>query len=512
MPFEVYIVLIYTRDQAIGEAAFTHLNHTPQRWAALAARQEIWIRQLESATTLEAIQMLHHQHPDLLGHLEIPLQSYLRQFYQLSEALDSALARDTCIMRQHGLEKVLDTAGLLLKGLTHTTHADSPRLCRIIETWRAEFTKYERKLHQETLKNTQIRNPYITGVPLTTALAELFVGREEIAAQIEYLLNTAHAPPILILGQRRMGKTSLLYHLERLLKHDYLPVVLDLLGISSVSSPAAFFYNLARTITRSAQASTECKFPAISRAQFERDPATDFNDWLDNIEISLNGRVMVLAFDEIESLEMVFTKGILDQDLILGYFRYLIQHRRQFKLLFTGVAISPIWATYFINVETVYLGYLTADETRELVEQPVKTEVSYTERALEHILFLTRGHPALLQYLCKAVITIKNHQPTALKREVTEQDVEHAVPDVLRSAQQFFIYLQHEHSKQEQDCLHALASTGALPIGVNQLAMSDQYLKNHFEKLARNGLLEKRAQNQYAFQVELVRRWFLNPV
>lgn len=66
--------------------------------------------------------------------------------------------------------------------------------------------------------------------------------------------------------------------------------------------------------------------------------------------------------------------------------------------------------------------------------------------------------------------------------------------------------------KQEQDCLHALASTGALPIGVNQLAMSDQYLKNHFEKLARNGLLEKRAQNQYAFQVELVRRWFLNPV
>ena len=75
------------------------------------------------------------------------------------------------------------------------------------QQWAAQITQLE--LYQE------IKNPYITGIPLTLENTELFVGRREVGRLIEQLLEH-HGPAILLRGQRRIGKTSLLHHLPLL--------------------------------------------------------------------------------------------------------------------------------------------------------------------------------------------------------------------------------------------------------------------------------------------------------
>lgn len=54
------------------------------------------------------------------------------------------------------------------------------------------------------------RNPYITGGPLTDPTKVGFYGRRDIYAFVRESLNAVQRNPILLYGQRRIGKTSIL--------------------------------------------------------------------------------------------------------------------------------------------------------------------------------------------------------------------------------------------------------------------------------------------------------------
>src|SRR6185295_8281967 len=94
----------------------------------------------------------------------------------------------------------------------------------------------------------ELDNPYVIGVPLTLQ-QEIFVGRSDVSARIEQLLLDRRRPPLLLHGQRRMGKTSLLNNLGHLLPTHIVPLFVDLQGPASTATDhAGFLYNLARGI------------------------------------------------------------------------------------------------------------------------------------------------------------------------------------------------------------------------------------------------------------------------
>ncbi len=505
-----HLVLVAERDAHAGKAAFSDLNHTKQRWAVIQAQLELYIRALEKKHSLEDIQTAHQQLPafDLLK--ETQLETYLNCFRDLSITIHATISKEDTQLRKHSLEKNIDATGELLKDLTHVKHAQSLRLCRITEHWRKQLTEYSRNLNHQIELKRQIKNPYITGVPLTTAVSEVFVGRREVAAKIENLLHTAHAAPILLLGQRRMGKSSLLNHLPRFLPQECISVALDLQGISKVNS-AVFFYNIARIVTRTTQQQGLLQLPNVTREFFQREPLTDFNEWLDTVEDTLAGKTLLLAFDELESLDNAFTDKSLEQDAILATLRHIIQHRSQFKILLAGNYLSSSWSSYLINMETLYLGYLKPDEARELILNPVKHELSYDETAINHILSLTRGHPALLQYLCKAIVGIKNNQATEHKAYVTATDVEAAVPIALQSATQFLIYIQQTAGELGQKVLLFIAKQGEnTAFNISQLPFDRETLKTCLHNLVQQEIIEQNKNEAYQFQVEMMRRWFIN--
>ena len=53
---------------------------------------------------------------------------------------------------------------------------------------------------------------------------------------------------------------------------------------------------------------------------------------------------------------------------------------------------------YFINVQTLYLSFLTRDEARELIEHPTpEFALGYESGVVDQVLDLTHGQPYLVQ-------------------------------------------------------------------------------------------------------------------
>ena len=91
-------------------------------------------------------------------------------------------------------------------------------------------------------------NPYIAGAPVLEQ--RMFFGREDVFSWIERSLSGKFVDHILVLhGQRRVGKTSVLKHLPNRLPERYIPIFIDLQGRTNTTLPR-FLWWLAREISR----------------------------------------------------------------------------------------------------------------------------------------------------------------------------------------------------------------------------------------------------------------------
>ena len=367
----------------------------------------------------------------------------------------------------------------------------------------------------EAESRQEIDNPYIVGVPLTER-QEIFVGRSDVSVHIEELLLDQRRSPLLLYGQRRMGKTSLLNNLGRLLPSTIVPLYVDLQGPASTASDhTGLLYNIARRMINSADRQRGLVIPPLTREALAADPFTCFDEWLDEVEQSLGRRLALLALDEFEALDNAIARGCFDGDAVLGTLRHLIQHRSRFKVLLSGShTLDEVrhWASYLINAQTVHIGYLQKDEARRLVEQPVQGfALRYKADASRRVLELTRGHPFLVQLLCLEIVTLKNEQPPITRRLAHRADVQAAVPRALSYGHLFFTDIENQASAAGLVVLRSLAAQGK-SAEINPADLLDQFpdeneLKKILNWLVRRELIEAVGRG-YRFQVELVRRWF----
>ena len=94
----------------------------------------------------------------------------------------------------------------------------------------------------------EILNPYIAGAPVTET--SMFFGREEVFRWIERSLAGKYVDHILVLhGQRRVGKTSVLKQIPNFLGEQYIQVFFDFQGRTNTTLNR-FLWWLARETTR----------------------------------------------------------------------------------------------------------------------------------------------------------------------------------------------------------------------------------------------------------------------
>jgi hypothetical protein len=258
-----HLVLMMEHNPDEGQVAMEYLNTSHQRWAAQAAQIELDARGLEHCADVTTIGSAHRSLAT--GGLEGPASALLRSFSRVSKDVEVALYQESIYNQRLALSGVEDRLDGLVRELTRSGERYAARFRPIAAKWRQVVAERVQTLAEAVEARQEIDNPYVIGVPLTE-IQEIFVGRTDVSARIEQLLLDRRRPPLLLYGQRRMGKTSLLTNLGRLLPSTIVPLFVDLQGPTTRSRDhVGFLYNIARGMANSAEQQRGLVLPTLTR-------------------------------------------------------------------------------------------------------------------------------------------------------------------------------------------------------------------------------------------------------
>lgn len=335
-----------------------------------------------------------------------------------------------------------------------------------------------------------IPNPYVVGTPLQTG-SPLFFGREDIFSFIEANLSTKHRNNLVLIGQRRMGKSSLLKQFPVRLGDEYVPILLDGQSIALDPGLPAFFYSLATEITFALEdRGLTTEVPDLH--SFLATPAHAFeHDFLRRVHQCIGDRHLLLLLDEFEELEAAVRRGSLDKS-IFGFIRHLVQHTPNLSMIFCGThrmeeLTTNYWNVLFNICLYKHVGFLSYSEAIHLIQEPVAAfGMRYDDLALDKIWRISAGHPYFLQLLCHCLVNQHNHSERSY---VTVADINEATDEILTSGEAHFVYLWVESTREERQVLAALSRILPLTGRVQPAQVSD-YLSE------RSILLDRRTINE----------------
>ncbi len=218
---------------------------------------------------------------------------------------------------------------------------------------------------------------------------------------------------------------------------------------------------------------------------------------MDKVENAVGDRTLLLCLDEFERLnEVVQATG---SRVPLNFLRHVMQHRPRWTLLFSGShlldELPPYWSDYLINTRSLRVSYLSEEDARALIRQPVEDfpEI-YDDEAVEAIIHLTRGQPYLIQLACYELVERLNREG---RRWVEREDVEAVVPVLFERGQMYFWeFWNLSLTPEQREVLRALVQGGEVREEMKAVA----------DRLVVKEVLD-RADDTYRFQVPLIRRW-----
>lgn len=417
--------------QLIDEASQTLAQGPPAARALLelqaraletAARDRHW----HAASTLDL--------PPFLPALDtLPPEDPLRRFAAAAERLYAAQNNRNQRRRLrllHEAERQLESQSITLLTLPPKPDARSRRLAIAIQVWRDVIADEERRLRAEIAADPELPRVYIPGPaldPRDPDAIEIFRARKDLLGVIEHDLSDERRGALVVLGQRRMGKTSLLRMLAPHLGGGTVIAALDFQRLSGTPHATAP-HRWVVTALRDAIAD------AMPTAELPPLPTTDAwgasLEWLEATEGTLeatHARALV-TIDEVERVDdgIAAGWGVAFLDFVraagdrLRHIRLLLACAHPFERL------GPVWADRLISVELRPLGPLPRGDAESLLRQPVPDfppEV-FDDAATAAVLAQTGGHPYLIQLVGDAVVRRLNEQRG---REATARDIEAAL-------------------------------------------------------------------------------------
>jgi tetratricopeptide (TPR) repeat protein len=273
-------------------------------------------------------------------------------------------------------------------------------------------------------------NPYIAGAPVMSE--ELFFGRRKLLARI---LNVLHHNSLLITGERRIGKTTLLFHLRQALQADdqtgyrFFPVQTDLQGVPE----EAFFHTIMSDIVEQLGLRPETTGALRFRGEDIRYDGRDFSHDLQRVVDELKTRTplhvkLAMLIDEVDVLNEYSER--VNQRLRSIFMKTFSEH---LVAIMSGVGIKRLWTSegspWYNFFDEVELTAFTREEAEALIREPVEGVFRYEAQAVESILEASDLKPYLTQKFC---IHAVNRMIEAGRTTVTAADVEAVREEVLR--------------------------------------------------------------------------------
>ncbi|MFH0342193.1 MAG: tetratricopeptide repeat protein [Chromatiales bacterium] len=365
-------------------------------------------------------------------------------------------------------------------------------------------------------------NPYVIGVPLTGEAG--FYGRRDVFQFIKETLDTRQQNVVVLYGQRRVGKTSILHQSMQQLANEgvLLPVYFDLQG-KGRQSLAQVLFQLSREIGR--ELDIENDVPTT----FDEDGRFFADQFLPQLATYLGTqRRVLLLFDEFDVLgDEVMASGAgaepqaMASEALFPYLQDLIMHQDRLAFLFVvGRRIDEL-PTHFSAIfkQAAYrrIGLLKPEDARALIVEPTRGVINFTGEAIDAILELTSGHPYFTQLICFEIYSYLRNKN---QRKVSQSDIAGLVDQAIETGHGALNWFWDGLPRAERFILSAIAHVSDAQ-GVAAKPSIQQILEKHRvvltglelqdapERLVEWEILNRRGTEAYRFTVELVRRWML---
>lgn len=396
----------------------------------------------------------------------------------------------------------------------------------------------------------EIDNPYapyaeggIVGEPA------MFYGRDELIANVAKALDSSRSQSkcVVIYGQKRAGKSSILYHLKKRLKSKDDLFVLDIGNIGAIldeHSTVPFLYQILWTILKELRNAIEDKLSegkSLLDIQFPTDiefyqhpsPLILFREVFDRFRRATAKSLewkdvrVVLLIDEFSYIYGHILNGMIPETFMKNW-KALLQDNF-FNAVLVGQDVMPKFKQHFPNefgtTQDERVTYLRREDAIRLIDEPIRIggrfgESRYRERAIERILELTAGSPFYVQILCNRLVEYMNRKRAIL---VTEADVEQVKDELISGVNalgkdKFDNLINSGDTSQEaisdEDTLRVLIAiaensyTG--PCSRSNIACeTTKPVDEILEDLVRRGVIERERGQYYSIRVGLFREWLL---
>ena len=241
-------------------------------------------------------------------------------------------------------------------------------------------------------------NPYIAGAPVMDD--DLFFGRSKLLARI---LNVLHHNSLMITGERRIGKTTFLYHLKKALEADdsteykFFPVFTDLQGASEQDFFHAVMGDVADAL---APEPATLRFRADDDHYDGRDFSHDLQRVIEELKTRTPKRVkLALLIDEVDVLNE-FSERV-NQRLRSIFMKTFSE---SLVAIMSGVGIRRTWQSegspWYNFFDEVELAAFTREDAQALIKTPVEGIFRYEPEAVQRILEWSELKPYVIQRFC----------------------------------------------------------------------------------------------------------------
>ena len=284
-------------------------------------------------------------------------------------------------------------------------------------------------------KFEKIANPYNEGPPVSNP--EMFYGRDRMIENIANSIQESHTQNkcVVIYGQKRAGKSSIMLHLKKELEARKL-VVLNLGNIGQFldeHSSVQFSYQILQQILSSLEEALEDRINAgASSLDISFTSATDFYEHptpmirfkevfnsyqrLASEQADWRDVQLVLFIDEFTYIYGQIQSGHIPESFMKNW-KGLMQEN-YFNAVLVGQDVMERFIETFQNefgiTQRERVTYLDREDAVKLIDEPIRLggrqgESRYREqRAIERILELTAGSPFYIQMFCNRLVELMN--------------------------------------------------------------------------------------------------------
>lgn len=323
----------------------------------------------------------------------------------------------------------------------------STRSDRVVQT---PVSSFSIRLYSEA-DFEEIENPYAPyaegGV---VGEAGMFFGRDELIENVAGAIQSrsSQSKCVVIFGQKRAGKSSILHHLKTRLLSDTDTLVLDVGNIGSILDPHSsvpLLYQILKSILTklmyaiedgvdSGRAELNVSFPDDLSFFEHPSPLLLFKDVFDRFRREIAKNVdwrsvrVVLLIDEFSYIYGQIVTGSLPETFMKNW-KALLQEG-YFSAVLAGQDVMPKFKQRFPNefgtTQDERVSYLRTEDAVRLIDEPIRIggpqgESRYREKAIDGILNLTAGSPFYIQILCNRLVEYMNRQRA---RVITDADVD----------------------------------------------------------------------------------------